>query len=39
MTRIPRLLDEVRNVMRLHHYSIHTERATCDWIKRYIPGW
>lgn len=31
-----KILDEVRDVMRLHHYSIHTERAYCDWIKRYI---
>lgn len=31
-----RILDEVRYVMRLHHYSIHTERTYCDWIKRYI---
>ena len=30
-----RLLDQVRDVMRLKHYSIHTERAYCDWIKRY----
>ncbi|HBQ28695.1 MAG TPA: hypothetical protein DD719_04720 [Desulfotomaculum sp.] len=22
--------------MRLRHYSIHTERTYCDWIKRYI---
>lgn len=22
--------------MRLKHYSIHTERAYCDWIKRFI---
>ena len=22
--------------MRLRHYSIHTERAYCDWIKRYV---
>ena len=22
--------------MRLHHYSIHTERTYCGWIKRYI---
>jgi hypothetical protein len=22
--------------MRLHHYSIHTERSYTDWIKRYI---
>jgi integron integrase len=32
----PRLLDQVRDVMRLHHYSIHTERSYTDWIKRYI---
>ena len=31
-----RLLDEVRDVMLLHYYSIHTERTYCDWIKRYI---
>ena len=31
-----RLLDEVRNLMRRRHYSIHTERAYRDWIKRYV---
>lgn len=31
-----KLLDEVREIMRLHHYSIHTERNYCDWIKKYI---
>ena len=30
-----KILDEVRDVMRLHHYSIHTERTYCDWIRRY----
>lgn len=34
--KTPRLLDEDRDVMRLHHYSIHTERAYRDRIKRYI---
>ena len=29
-------MDEVREVMRLHHCSIHTERSYCDWIKRFI---
>src|SRR5438132_7709680 len=24
----PRLLDQVRSLMRLHHYSIHTERSS-----------
>ena len=32
----PKLLDQVRNAMRLHHYSIHTERSYIDWIKRYV---
>ena len=32
----PKLLDQVRNVLRLHHYSIHTERSYTDWIKRYV---
>ena len=32
----PKLLDQVRDVLRLHHYSIHTERTYLDWIKRYI---
>ena len=28
----PKLLDDVRKVLRLHHYSIHTERAYMEWI-------
>ena len=31
-----KLLDEVRDYMRLHHYSIHTERTYCEWIKKYV---
>jgi integron integrase len=31
-----KLLDEVRDVLRLKHYSIHTERSYCDWIKKYV---
>jgi len=31
-----KLLDDVRDVMRLNHYSIHTERSYCDRIKRYV---
>ena len=30
------LLEEVRDYMRLKHYSIHTERTYCDWIKRFV---
>jgi integron integrase len=32
----PRLLEQVRQVMRLHHYSLHTERAYLEWIRRYV---
>jgi integron integrase len=31
-----RLLDRVRDVMRLKHYSLRTERTYCDWITRFI---
>jgi integron integrase len=31
----PKLLEEVRQVLRLHHYSIHTERSYVDWIVRF----
>ena len=31
----PRLLDEVRNVLRVQHYSIHTERSYVEWIRRF----
>ena len=31
-----KLLDQVREVMRLRHYSIRTERVYCDWIRRYV---
>jgi len=29
------LLDEIRRTMRRRHYSIHTERSYCSWVKRY----
>ncbi len=32
----PKLLDQVRAVLRLKHYSIRTEEAYLDWIKRFI---
>jgi integrase len=32
----PRLLDRVREALRLRHYSLRTERAYTGWIKRYI---
>ena len=32
----PRLLDQVRDRIRVLHYSIRTEAVYLDWIKRYI---
>ncbi len=32
----PKLLDLVRDVIRRKHYSIRTEQAYVDWIKRFI---
>jgi integron integrase len=34
--RPKRLLDQVRDAIRLKHYSIRTEQAYIGWIKRYI---
>ena len=32
----PRLLDQVRDKIRRMHYSLRTEQAYLDWIKRFI---
>jgi hypothetical protein len=32
----PKLLDQVRRLIRAKHYSLQTERAYVFWIKRYI---
>jgi integron integrase len=32
----PRLLDQVRNVLRVKHFSLSTERAYVGWIRRFI---
>jgi integron integrase len=32
----PKLLEQMRGVLRLHHYAIRTERAYCDWVRRYV---
>ena len=36
MTLKPKLLDQVRNKIRVRQYSIRTETAYISWIKRYI---
>ena len=35
-TTAPRLLDQLRERIRLRHYSIRTERAYADWVRRFI---
>ncbi len=32
----PKLLDQVRAKLRTRHYSLRTEQAYCDWIRRFI---
>src|ERR1700732_368377 len=32
----PKLLDQIRQLMRLRHYSLRTEEAYLGWIRRYI---
>jgi integron integrase len=32
----PKLLDQVRDAIRLKHYSIRTEQSYIEWIRRYI---
>jgi len=35
MSKSP-LMDQIRDTLRVHHYSLRTERAYLGWIKRYI---
>jgi len=32
----PRLLDQMREQIRLKHYSIRTEHVYCEWVRRFI---
>ena len=32
----PKLLDQVRDVIRRKHYSFRTEQTYVDWIRRFI---
>ncbi len=34
--RAEKLMDQVREVLRYHHYSLRTEETYCDWIVRFI---
>ena len=31
-----KLMGQVREVLRYHHYAYRTEQTYCDWIKRYL---
>ena len=31
-----KLMDQMREVLRVKHYAIRTEQAYCDWIRRYV---
>ncbi|MFM5409786.1 phage integrase N-terminal SAM-like domain-containing protein [Aeromonas veronii] len=35
-TTKPRLREQVRTAMRLHHYSIRTEKSYWYWIRNFI---
>ncbi len=36
MAQPPKLLDQVRELLRIKHYALRTEEAYVDWIKRFI---
>ena len=36
VTQPPKLLDQIRNKLRVKHYAIRTEEQYLHWIKRYI---
>ena len=31
-----KLLEQMRDVMRVKHYSLRTEQTYCDWVERFI---
>lgn len=34
--RAPRLLDQLRERLQVHHYSLRTEDAYVDWVRRFV---
>ena len=36
MPNPPKLLDQVREKLRVKHYAIRTEQTYVDWIRRFI---
>lgn len=35
-SKAPKLLDQLRGCLRAKHYSIRTEEAYADWVRRYV---
>ena len=35
-TKPPRLLDQLRDKIRLKHYSLRTEQVYADWVRRFV---
>ncbi|WP_197495951.1 phage integrase N-terminal SAM-like domain-containing protein [Methylomonas sp. DH-1] len=35
-TTSPTLLEDLRRIVRLKHYSLHTERTYCEWIRQFV---
>ena len=36
ITKNSKLMEQIHEIMRLNHYSIHTERTYCHWIRRFV---
>ncbi|NOY07323.1 MAG: hypothetical protein GXP33_00565 [Spirochaetes bacterium] len=32
----PKLLDQMKTIMRIKHYSLKTEKSYVHWVRRYI---
>jgi hypothetical protein len=32
----PKVLDQIRDIMRTHDYSRSTKRSSCNWVKEFI---
>ncbi len=35
-TKAPKLIDRMRQIMRVKHYSLRTEKSYVHWVRRYI---
>jgi integron integrase len=36
VTKAPKLIDQMRQAMRIKHYSLRTEKSYINWVRRYI---